>query len=127
MKKYVSEEELEGLIRRERDKRFLERLIFIRSLYAGEGVEAAAKKLGRCRATGYLWLKRWNNQGIEGLKPAFRGGRPAKLSSVEQEELKRKLESRCNWTTKEARKFIQDEFGKDYSLGSVSRILRYLG
>lgn len=125
--KHVSVEELEDLIKHEKNKRFAERLIFIRAVYDGEPAEKAANKLGRSRATGYFWLKRWNNQGIEELKPTFRGGRPTKLSSMEQEELKRKLESKGNWTTKEARKLIEDEFGKNYSIGSVSRILRSLG
>ena len=45
VEKHLSEAELEGLIRREKDKRLLERLIFIRTLYDGEGVEKAAKRL----------------------------------------------------------------------------------
>ena len=125
--KHVSVEELEDLIGHEKDKRFAERLIFIRAVYDGEPAEKAAKKLGRSRATGYFWLKRWNNQAAQGLKPMFRGGRPPKLSSNEKEELKRKLESKGNTTTKEARKLIRDEFGKNHSIDSVSRILRSFG
>jgi transposase len=125
--KHVSVEELEDLIKHEKNKRFAERLIFIRAVYDGEPAEKAANKLGRSRATGYFWLKQCNNLVIDGLKPTLWGGRPAKLSSMEQEELKRKLESKGNWTTKEARKLIEDEFDKNYSVGSVSRILRSLG
>ncbi|MFH2111167.1 MAG: IS630 family transposase [Candidatus Bathyarchaeota archaeon] len=125
--KHLSEEELESLIKNEKNKRLAERLIFIRSLYAGEDVETAIKKLGRCRATGFWWLRRWNNHGLEGLKPGFGGGRPSKLSSAEREELKQKLQSRSYWTTKEALQLIRDEFGKDYHPVSVSRILRSLG
>ena len=125
--KHLSEAELERLIKNEKRKRFAERLIFIRSLYAGEEAETAAKKLGRCRATGYWWLQRWNGNGIEGLKPVFGGGRPAKLSNAEREKLKQKLQSKSYWTTKQARQLIRDEFGKDYHPVSVSRILHSLG
>ena len=125
--KHLSERELETLIKLEKSKRFAERLIFIRSLYAGEEVETAAKKLGRCRATGYLWLKRWNTHGLEGLKPMFGGGRPSKLTSTERVELKQKLQDRSYWTTREVRELIHDEFGKDYSTDSVRRIMRSLG
>ena len=125
--KHFSEEELESLIKNEKSKRFAERLIFIRNLYAGEKVETAAKKLGRCKVTGYLWLKRWNEHGLEGLKPTFGGGRPAKLSSMEREELKQKLQNKGYWTAKEARQLIKDEFGKNYHPVSVSRILHSLG
>ena len=50
---HLSRGELEGLIREEGEKRLLERLIFIRDLYDGEGVEKAAGKLGRVKQTGY--------------------------------------------------------------------------
>ena len=125
--KHLSEEELESLIKNEKSKRFAERLFFIRSLYAGEKVETAAKKLGRCKTTGYLWLSRWNAHGLEGLKPTFGGGRPSKLSIAQREELKQKLESRNYWTSKEARQLIKDEFGQNYHPVSVSRILHSLG
>lgn len=127
MVKHLSEEELESLIKNEKSKRFAERLFFIRSLYAGEKVETAAKKLGRCKTTGYLWLSRWNAHGLEGLKPTFGGGRPSKLSIAQREELKQKLESRNYWTSKEAKQLIKDEFGQNYHPVSVSRILHSLG
>jgi len=125
--KHLSEQELESSIKNEKSKRFAERLIFIRALYAGEDVEKAAQKLGRCRATGYLWLNRWNKHGLEGLKPTFGGGRPSKLSSAELSELKLKLQNKSYWTPKEAKQLIQNEFGKDYSADSVTRILRSFG
>ena len=125
--KHITAEELEVLIKNTRGKRFAERLMFIRSVYDGEPAESAVKKLGRSRATGYNWLKRWNYHGVEGLKPTFNGGRHPKLSSTEREELKSKLESKDNWTTKEARKLVAEKFGKTYSDESIARILRSLG
>jgi transposase len=125
--KHLSEQELESSIRREQNKRFAERLIFIRDLYAGEDVEKAAKKLGRCRATGFLWLNRWNKHGLEGLKPTFGGGRPSKLSCADLSELKQKLQNKSYWTPKEAKQLIQNDYGIDYSADSVSRILRSFG
>lgn len=125
--KHLSEQELKSSIRREQNKRFAERLIFIRDLYAGEDVEKAAKKLGRCRATGFLWLNRWNKHGLEGLKPTFGGGRPSKLSCADLSELKQKLQNKSYWTPKEAKQLIQNDYGIDYSADSVSRILRSFG
>jgi putative transposase len=125
--KHIASEELEVLIKNEKSKRFAERLMFIRTIYDGEPAESVAQKLGRSRATGYNWLKRWNYHGVEGLKPTFNGGRHPKLSSTQREELKSKLETKGNWTTKETRKIIADKFGKTYSDESVARILRSLG
>jgi len=125
--KHVSEAELEGLIRHEESKRFAVRLIFIRSLYAGEAVVTAVRKLGRCRATGYLWLKRWNEGGLVALKPTPREGKAPKLSREKQEELKQMLQKQGYWTTREVKGQIEAKFGVTYSLRSVSRILRQLG
>lgn len=125
--KHLSEVELEGRIRREKSKRLMERLIFIQSLYTGEKIEVAAKKLGRCRATGYLWLRRWNNGGLEALTPEHRKGMAPKLPREKQEELKQMLQKQGYWTTKEAKAQLEENFGVNYSLRSVSRLLRRLG
>lgn len=111
----------------EKDKRIAERLIFVRAVYTLEPAEDAIKRIGRSRATGYIWLKRWNEKSVEGIKPAFRGGRHAKLSAKQKEKLKTALEQKGNTTTKEARKLIADKFGVNYSDDSVARVLRSLG
>jgi transposase len=126
VKRHLSSDELEDSIRNERDRRVLERLIFIRCLYDGEGVAKATRKLGRSKVAGYEWLKRWNDGGLEELKPTFRGGRPSKLSTDQQTELKQKLEQRRDWTTKEVGRLIEEDFGVAYSLRSMRRILRSL-
>jgi transposase len=124
---HISEDELEGLIKHESSKRFVERLVFIRSLYAGEEVETAAKKLGRCRATGYLWLKRWNDGGLSALKPTPREGKAPKLPRDKQQELKQILEGQSYWSTRQVAAQIEEKFGVKYSLRSVSRLLRRFG
>ncbi|MBT0160894.1 IS630 family transposase [Candidatus Bathyarchaeota archaeon A05DMB-2] len=126
VKRHLSADELEGLIRKERNKRILERLIFIRSLYDGEEVDRAARRLGRSKVAGYDWLKRWSEGGIEKLKPAFGGGRPPKLSGDEKAKLKRRLEERSDWTTKEVNRLVEEEFGVSYSPRSMRRVLRSL-
>lgn len=98
----------------------------IRSLYDGEGLAKAARKLGRSKVTGYEWLKRYNEGGTEKLKPTFRGGRPPKLPKDKQAELRQKLKQRRDWTTREVSRLIENEFGVAYSLRSTRRILRSL-
>jgi transposase len=125
--KHLSEEDLESSIKNEKKKRSLERLIFIRDLYSGTDVETAAKKLGRCRATGYNWLSEWNRNGPEGIEPRFKGGRPLKLSEAQLTDLRHRLQARSSWTMRDAGKLIRDVYGVEYSDDSVSRILRMLG
>jgi len=124
--KHLSVDELECLIRHEQSKRLAERLIFIRDLYGGASVENAAKKLGRSRAIGYLWLKRWKQGGLETLKPIKRTGIAPKLSKAHQQKLKTLLGDQ-SWTTKEVADKIEKTFDVKYSLRSVARLLKRLG
>lgn len=126
VKRHLSTEQLEGLIRREKDKRVLERLIFVRSLYDDETVAKAAAKLGRSKTAGYDWLKRWNEGGPERIKPTFNGGRPPKLSNEKRAKLKEELKERNDWTTKEISSLIEKEFGVSFSLRHMRRFLRSL-
>ena len=127
VKEHLARGELEQLISEEPDSRLKERLIFIRILYDGERVKDAAGKVGRSKPTGYHWLHRWNESGIEGLKPDFGGGRPPRLSDEEKRELEKVLRKRNDWTSKEVKALIEKKFGVEYSRAHVSRILKSMG
>ena len=60
---------------------------------------------------GYLWLRKWNKEGYEGLKDKEgKKGRPAKLTY---------------WTTKKSKNTHKKErFAVEYSEDQVVRILR---
>ena len=53
---------------------------------------------------GYVWLERWNKQGMKGLKPNYVGGRPSELSEERKEEMKAVLKERDDWRTKKSSK-----------------------
>jgi len=42
--------------------------------------------VGVSKVIGYVWLERWNKQGLEGLKPNYGGGRPSELSEEQKAE-----------------------------------------
>ncbi|KXA94163.1 hypothetical protein AKJ37_07895 [candidate division MSBL1 archaeon SCGC-AAA259I09] len=127
VEKHLSEEELEKRISEERDSRMVKRLVFIRNLYDGDGVAEAAAKVGAGQTTGYRWLHRWNERGVEGLKPNFGGGGPSKLSDKERKELREILTERNDWTTKEIRNLVEEKFGVGYSRSHLRRILKSMG
>lgn len=110
-----------------RDARLFERLLFIKYLYEGDTVPEACDRLEIVKATGYDWLERWNADGIDGLRPAFGGGRPSKLTDNELDELKELLEERDDWTTREVHQLIRDRFDVEYTERNVYKILRKLG
>lgn len=113
--------------RLEKDVRVLNRLYFILYLYEGLGMEAACRKVGVVKAVGYEWLRRWNKDGYEGLVPRFGGGRPSKLSDEDMESLCGLLRERDDWTLDEIKDLILEDFGVDYHVSQVSRILHGLG
>lgn len=127
VRRHLSKDRLKELIRDEDDPRIRERLIFIMSLYDGDSVETATDRIARAKTTGYNWLRRWNEDGLEGLKPDFGGGRPPKLSYENREELEEILRERDDWTLKEVKKRIREDFGVEYSRSHLAKILKSIG
>jgi putative transposase len=128
VEKWITGEELKKHIKtKEKDVKVLNRLHFMNYLYNGCSVPEASEKLGITKVTGYNWLKRWNEDGYEGLIPRFAGGRPSKLTDQEKNQLKEILKKRDDWTTKEIRNLICQRFEVEYSLKQVRIILRNLG
>ena len=128
IKRKMSSEELDKRIKSlEKNVKVLNRLHFIRNRYLGDSVELAASKSGVTKRVGYIWQKRWNEEGYEGLIPKYGDGRPSQLTGKEKTELKEILKERDDWTTKEIKKIIKEEFGPDFSQKHVRTILRSLG
>jgi hypothetical protein len=68
----IPAEELTATISDADDPEFVRRLVFVRSLYAGDTVAAATERVGCSVDTGWHWLTTWNEGGVEALRP----GRP---------------------------------------------------
>jgi len=61
VKEHSSLKEIDKMIKKlEIDVRVLERLYFIRFQYKGMRVQEASDYVGVTKATGYNWLKLWN-------------------------------------------------------------------
>lgn len=124
---HISGEELSRRIRGlEKDVRVLNRLHFIQYLYSGFSVEEACGKVGIVKAVGYEWVRRWNSEGLNGLVPRFGGGRPSKLSVDQKASLVYLLVQRDDWTLEEIRDLVRDNYGVEYNVSQVSRILHSL-
>lgn len=127
-KKWISKKELVNKIKKKRiDVRIYERLLFIKHLYEGDTVPEACKKIEISEPTGYEWRKRWNENGLEGLKPNFAGGKPPKLKKNQEKELKEKLQERNDWTLQEIKEKIQEMFNIDYTERHLRRKLKNMG
>ncbi|MEN6620057.1 MAG: IS630 family transposase [Smithella sp.] len=127
IEKHMSREELESRIKTlETDAKILKRLYFVKFRYEGESVEKSVQRVGVTRNEGYIWQRRWNKKGYDGLIPQYAGGRPMKLTPEEFEKLKDLLREKTTWTTEEVRTRIHQEFKVEYTLKQVRIILKKL-
>ncbi|PWR69509.1 transposase [Methanospirillum stamsii] len=100
------------------------RLTFINLRYSNIPVKEACKLVGISPGTGYTWQDRWNSEGYAGLIPKYAGGKPAKLSDIEKDQLYEILHTRNFWTTSEVRELIFLKFSVNYSMDQIRRILK---
>jgi len=126
--RHISLEELDELIKNERDSKVLRKLSFIRLLYKGESIIKACDLIGICRKTGYNYLHRWNDEGFEGLlsKCRYNKGK-SKLTDEQKDILKKILSEKDFWTSNEVQKIIKDKFNVEYSQRHICRILKSFG
>src|ERR1022692_1429313 len=91
----ASRNELEVLYREEEHPDVKERLLLILRV-EGDGMVPArvAKELHRSRPWTSLWLARYREEGVDGLKDKPRSGRPPKLTEEGQMEIRREVSSR---------------------------------
>ena len=120
-------EELEERLAVESDNGIKIKLIFLNA-FGNSNIpyEAACALCGIHTSTGYVWVRRWNENGYDGLQEDVnQGGRPAKLSENDLKRLEGILKEKDYWTTKEVRKEIMEKFDVDLSDDTAVRILRH--
>jgi len=103
-------------------KRITERLAFIRMRYKGYSVEEAASNAGFTLVTGYNVQRLWNEGGMAALVPKFGGGRISKMTEEQRDDLKETLLI-SPMPTKDARVYIKNKYGIDYTMKQVWEIL----
>lgn len=105
----------------------LRRLICLKGLYAGETLAAAGERVGVSKGTVSRWTDRWNEGGVDGLRPAFDGGPTPKLSPDEAARFQQLLREGEPWTYAEVRDLLRAEFGVEYSAVHLRRKIEEYG
>ena len=103
-------------------------LLVLNVAYHGMVAAHVAIDLHRCKAWASNWLKRYDEEGIGGLRDRPKSGRHSQMS--EQTECKIKTspkESSQGWTTKQVEELIVKVSGKHYHHIHIYRILRRWG
>ena len=128
--KHLSVEELDQAIdeaQQAGEARLVRRLCFVKNLYVGDSPTKAGEGVGVSQSTSDRWARAWNQAGVDGLRPRFAGGRPAKLSTAQFEELFALLEEGQPWTPQQIDELLWERYGVTYDRTHLARLLRDSG
>jgi putative transposase len=120
---------LDNAYKHELDANVRERILLVRRIIAdGQDIVLVSKELHRSRAWAYKWLKRFDNEGMKGLKDRARSGRPPDLPEEKLLKIRRELsENPSGWKAKEIMNIIRQKTGVRYHEVHVYRLLHKWG
>lgn len=120
---------LDKAYRNEHDAHVKERLLLIiRVSYDKQHSEAVASELHKSRAWAYKWYKRYNEEGLEGLRDKPRSGRPSFMDEEEIGKIRTDLStSNTGWDAKEVMDLIKKKTGVKYHEDHIRRLLYQWG
>ncbi len=120
---------LVNLYKKENDPKVKERLLLIiRVREDGQIPFRVVKEMHRSNPWASDWLKRYDKEGIGGLKDRTKIGRSPELSEETSFIIKKELcNSKQGWTTKQVEELIIKKSGIKYHYTHIYRILRKWG
>lgn len=131
---HVSRAKLEKLVRQEKDAPRRDRLRLVLMVMDGRGVPESAQLLGYSVPWGWKWMRRFNEDGPEGLRDKPRPGQPHRLSPEQEEQVREFVEARARDTKASCRvhgaqvcQFINEHLGVSMSLSGAYVLLHRLG
>lgn len=117
------------------DRRMIQRIAVMLDFSQGAAVASIAAQHGVSTSSIYEWLKKLLVEGVAGLKPKWKGGRPSKLSTSQKKDLVALIEagpeaagfaSGC-WNSALIQELIHQPFGQVYNVHYVCELLKNLG
>ena len=117
------------------DVRMVKRVSVLLDFSRGDRPEAIATKHAVSISSLYDWLRQLLVAGVNGLKPKWRGGRPAKLTPSQRQQLSAWLKAGPQaagyptgcWSALLVQTLIQREFGVLYNAHYLCQLLKTLG
>ncbi len=127
-------DELRRLARSRREASMRIRLQAVVLAKQGRTAVWIAESLGVSRRPVQEWVRRYNQDGVEGLSRRPGQGRRGKLSSEERDRLAARIEAAprpddhvCALRGRDVQRILKEEFGKLYHLNGVYALLHRLG
>jgi transposase len=126
--------QLRALARRERDGRVCARLHALAHALDGRSRTDAARLAGMERQTLSDWVRRYNEQGVEGLRDRPKAGRPCGLGEGAQAALKALVlkgpdperDGLSAWRIRDLCDLAEGRFGRRYSETGMLRLVKSL-
>jgi putative transposase len=119
----------EGVCRTEKDVKVKERMLLILNIvYYGRIASQVARTLHKSKGWASQWLKRYREEGLDGLKDRPKIGRRPELPPEVEYEIRGILKD-CNtgWSTKQVEELIIKESGIRYHHNYIYCIVRKWG
>ena len=122
-----------ALAKAQSNKKLYQRLMILAHLKQGMPKVQISQLLFISTDQIYAWLKRFHEQGIEGLKDKPRSGRPRLLHRDAHEALKQQIEDSQSARSggrlqgKDILELIKDEWGVTYSLNGIYYLMKDIG
>ena len=116
--------------KRESNASIRERILLIRRIISdGQNIRmVSTEELHRSIAWAYKWLRRFDKEGLEGLKNKPRSGRPPDVPQEKLIEIRKELsENQSGWKAKEIMNIIHKKGGVRYHEVHVYRLLHKWG
>ena len=103
-------------------------LLVLNVVYHGKAASQVAKDIHKSRGWAFQWLKRYDKEGIEGLKDKPKSGRHSQINEKTEYRIKTILkQGDQGWTTKQVEELIIQKTGIRYHYTHIYRILRKWG
>ena len=125
----LTKSKLVNLYKKENDPKVKERLLLVIKVREDKQIPfRVVKEIHRSNPWASDWLKRYDKEGIDGLKDRTKSGRPSEITEEISYQIKKELqESSYGWTTKQVEELIIKKSGMKYHYTHIYRILRKWG
>jgi transposase len=130
----ITPKEMANLIRKEKDGRVRQRLMAMKFITQGQTIPQVAARMDIAERPLRKWLHRFNAQGPDGLKDAYRPGQPPKLNNEDVDRFRSRIregvteaDNVCSLRARDIQHILHKEFASCYSLGGTYFLLHRLG
>lgn len=130
-------QEVEQRLKREKGRRMFERYQTVRLYLLGYSSSHIATSIGKSEYTIKEYIRTYRKHGLDGLIMRFSPGAPERLTKEQQAQLKQTIidsvphevgfTAKFNWTLEIIGAYIKREFGQNYSIRGISKMMHRMG